>query len=42
MGAGQFCTNPGLVIVPGGVQGAAFTAAVAGRFSAAAVGDDAV
>ncbi len=38
MGAGQFCTNPGLVIVPAGAQGAALTAAVAARFSAAAAG----
>lgn len=38
MGAGQFCTNPGLVIVPSGALGEALTAAVAARFSAAASG----
>ena len=35
MGAGQFCTNPGFVVVPAGDAGAAFTTAVIGKFSAA-------
>jgi len=38
MGTGQFCTNPGLVIVPAGESGNAFVAAVAERFSKANVG----
>ncbi|MFM8479218.1 MAG: aldehyde dehydrogenase (NADP(+)) [Planctomycetaceae bacterium] len=38
MGAGQFCTNPGLIIVPAGELGTEFTAAVAQRFSAATPG----
>lgn len=33
MGAGQFCTNPGLVILPNKALGAAFVAAAAERFS---------
>jgi NADP-dependent aldehyde dehydrogenase len=38
MGAGQFCTNPGLVILPAGKTGEAFIAAVARRFESAASG----
>ncbi len=38
MGTGQFCTNPGLVILPSGTAGDAFVNLVAERFSAAAVG----
>ena len=38
MGAGQFCTNPGLVIVPAGAPGEQFIAAVAAKFDAAPVG----
>ncbi len=38
MGAGQFCTNPGLIIVPAGEVGDAFTALVAEKFQAAPVG----
>lgn len=38
MGTGQFCTNPGLVILPSGEAGEAFVAAVAERFGSAAVG----
>ncbi|HMO55731.1 MAG TPA: aldehyde dehydrogenase family protein [Roseiflexaceae bacterium] len=38
MGAGQFCTNPGLVIVPDGAPGDAFVAAVMAQFSAATPG----
>jgi alpha-ketoglutaric semialdehyde dehydrogenase len=38
MGTGQFCTNPGLVIVPTGETGAAFVAAVAERFAKAPIG----
>ena len=38
MGTGQFCTNPGLVIVPAGEVGTAFVAAVAERFGTAPVG----
>jgi 2,5-dioxopentanoate dehydrogenase len=38
MGAGQFCTNPGLVILPAGGEGEAFVAAVASRFEKAPVG----
>ncbi|MEZ6132948.1 MAG: aldehyde dehydrogenase (NADP(+)) [Planctomycetaceae bacterium] len=38
MGTGQFCTSPGLVIVPSGEKGDAFVAAVADRFQKAAVG----
>ena len=36
LGSGQFCTNPGLLIVPGGGDGDAFVAAAAARFAAAA------
>lgn len=38
MGAGQFCTNPGLVILPAGKVGEAFVAAVAERFGKAPCG----
>jgi NADP-dependent aldehyde dehydrogenase len=38
MGAGQFCTNPGLIIVPAGESGDSFTRAVAERFASAASG----
>ena len=38
MGAGQFCTNPGLVIAPAGERGEAFVAATAERFGKAPVG----
>jgi NADP-dependent aldehyde dehydrogenase len=38
MGTGQFCTNPGLVVVPGGDKADEFVAAVTERFGAAAVG----
>ncbi len=38
MGAGQFCTNPGLVVVPEGPAGEQFIAAVAAKFEAAPVG----
>lgn len=38
MGTGQFCTNPGLVVVPSGAAGEAFVASVAKRFSEAGVG----
>lgn len=38
MGAGQFCTNPGLIVVPAGELGDAFTAAAAQRFAAATPG----
>ncbi len=38
MATGQFCTNPGLVIVPAGELGEGIIAAVAERFSKAAVG----
>ena len=33
LGSGQFCTNPGLVIVPRGAAGDAFVAAVRARFA---------
>ena len=36
MGSGQFCTNPGVVMVPEGAQGDAFAAAAAGHFAGAA------
>lgn len=36
LGSGQFCTNPGLLIVPEGADGDAFVAAAAQYFSAAA------
>ena len=38
MGTGQFCTNPGLVVVPAGEPGTAFVTAVAERFAKAPVG----
>jgi 2,5-dioxopentanoate dehydrogenase len=38
MGTGQFCTNPGVVVIPSTADGKAFLAAVAERFSKAAVG----
>ena len=38
MGTGQFCTNPGLVIVPSGEIGESFIAAVGERFAKAPVG----
>lgn len=38
MGAGQFCTNPGLVLVRAGGEADAFVDAVAARFSRAPVG----
>ncbi|APZ94338.1 aldehyde dehydrogenase (NADP(+)) [Fuerstiella marisgermanici] len=38
MGTGQFCTNPGMVIVPAGSEGEAFVKSVAERFQNAAVG----
>ena len=38
MGTGQFCTNPGLVVVPAGEPGTAFVSAVAERFANAPVG----
>ena len=36
LGSGQFCTSPGLLIVPDGADGDAFVAAAAQHFSAAA------
>lgn len=38
MGAGQFCTNPGLVMLIKGTSSEAFVSAVAERFSSAAAG----
>ncbi len=38
MGTGQFCTNPGLVLLPGGEASQEFVAAVGKRFQAAGVG----
>lgn len=38
MGTGQFCTNPGLVVLPAGEAADAFVAAVAERFGNAPVG----
>jgi NADP-dependent aldehyde dehydrogenase len=38
MGSGQFCTNPGVVIVPNGAEGDAFVAAATAHFAAAAPG----
>ncbi|MDR6842102.1 aldehyde dehydrogenase family protein [Pseudoxanthomonas sacheonensis] len=35
LGSGQFCTNPGIVIVPEGAAGDAFVAAVSAHFAAA-------
>lgn len=37
-GSGQFCTNPGVVVVPGGDAGDAFVDAVRARFEAAPAG----
>lgn len=36
MGSGQFCTNPGVVVVPEGEAGDAFVAAASAHFAAAA------
>lgn len=36
MGSGQFCTNPGIVLVPAGAAGDAFVARAASMFDAAA------
>ena len=38
MGAGQFCTNPGLVILPAGPEGDAFVENVADRFATSQAG----
>jgi alpha-ketoglutaric semialdehyde dehydrogenase len=38
LGAGQFCTRPGLTIVPAGPTGEGFVEAVAGHFKAASPG----
>jgi len=38
MGTGQFCTNPGLIVVPAGELGEAFTAEVVRQFAAATPG----
>lgn len=38
MGTGQFCTNPGVVVLPAGDAGEKFVADVAARFGNAAVG----
>ena len=38
MGTGQFCTNPGVVVIPSGDAGESFVQAVADRFFKAAVG----
>ena len=38
MGVGQFCTNPGLVVLPAGDDGEAFAAAVAKKFADADAG----
>jgi len=38
MGTGQFCTNPGVVVVPEGATGEQFIAGVAAKFDAAPVG----
>lgn len=38
MGTGQFCTNPGVVVLPAGDAGEAFVQAVAAKFTAAPVG----
>lgn len=38
MGTGQFCTNPGMVLVPGGDQAETFIKAVADRFDSTASG----
>jgi alpha-ketoglutaric semialdehyde dehydrogenase len=36
MGSGQFCTNPGVLVVPHGADGDAFVAAASAHFAAAA------
>lgn len=36
LGSGQFCTNPGVVVVPHGAEGDAFVAAATAHFAAAA------
>lgn len=36
LGSGQFCTNPGIVLVPEGTDGDAFAAQAAAKFAAAA------
>jgi len=38
MGTGQFCTNPGLVILPGGANSEKFVAALAKKFAEAPAG----
>ncbi|HEX7737492.1 MAG TPA: aldehyde dehydrogenase (NADP(+)) [Ktedonobacteraceae bacterium] len=38
MGAGQFCTNPGLIVVPAGALGESFLQAATSRFQQAAPG----
>lgn len=38
MGTGQFCTNPGLVVLPAGESGESFVQTIAERFQAAGVG----
>lgn len=38
MGAGQFCTNPGLVVLLKGAETDAFVEAIRDKFQAAAVG----
>lgn len=38
MGTGQFCTNPGMVVIPASDAGQALVDAVAKRFQAAAIG----
>lgn len=38
MGSGQFCTNPGIVIVPTGADGDAFVEAARGHFASAPAG----
>ena len=38
MGTGQFCTNPGLVVLPAGESGEAFASTVGAKFGAAPVG----
>jgi NADP-dependent aldehyde dehydrogenase len=38
MGVGQFCTNPGLVVVPAGATADAFVSGLSERFANAAVG----
>ena len=38
MGTGQFCTSPGVIVLPGGEQAESFVAAVRDRYEAAPVG----